>query len=106
MSNSNNDIVPGFDEWIDETLVVRLAECKRVEHCLVIYLSGYMDIYNANYFQRRIAQAIEAGYVNLIFECAQMEMVSSVMIGNFTAFVKAVKPRGGDLVLLNIKSGV
>ncbi|MFW6223263.1 MAG: STAS domain-containing protein, partial [Spirochaetota bacterium] len=42
----------------------------------------------------------------LIFHCSGLNYVSSTGIGSFTAFLQAVKPRGGDLVLLEIQPKV
>jgi hypothetical protein len=53
-----------------------------------------------------VAKAIEAGFIRLIFQCAGLNYVSSTGIGSFTAFLKSVKPRGGDLVLLEIQPKV
>ncbi|MDR0475766.1 MAG: anti-sigma factor antagonist [Treponema sp.] len=103
---TNNDIVPGFDEEKDESLKIKLQRVTEVEGCLVLYLTGYIDTYNSNYFQKRIQKAIEAGFIRLIFQCGGLNYVSSTGIGSFTAFLKAVKPRGGDLVLLDIQPKV
>ena len=71
-----------------------------------MFLTGYIDTYNSNYFQKRVAKAIESGFIKLIFQCSGLNYVSSTGIGSFTAFLKSVKPRGGDLVLLEIQSKV
>lgn len=103
---SNNDIVPGFDEEKDESLKIRLQKIDGTEGCLVLYLTGYIDTYNSNFFQKRVNRAIEAGFTKLIFHCSGLNYVSSTGIGSFTAFLKAVKPRSGDLVLLEIQPKV
>ncbi len=103
---TNNDIVPGFDDDKDESLKIKLQKVNEVEGCLVLYLTGYIDTYNSNYFQKRVAKAIESGFVRLIFQCGGLNYVSSTGIGSFTAFLKAVKPRSGDLVLLEIQPKV
>jgi anti-anti-sigma factor len=103
---TNNDIVSGFDDEKDDSLKIKLQKVDDVEGCLVLYLSGYIDTYNSNYFQKRIAKAIESGFIRLIFQCSGLNYVSSTGIGSFTAFLKAVKPRGGDLVLLEIQPKV
>src|SRR6056297_856839 len=103
---SNNEIVPGFYEEKDESLKIRLQKIDSVEGCLVLYLTGYIDTYNSNFFQKRVNRAVEAGYTKLIFHCSGLNYVSSTGIGSFTAFLKAVKPRGGDLVLLEIQPKV
>jgi len=102
----NNDIVPGFDDEKDESLKIKLQRVNEVEGCLVLYLTGYIDTYNSNYFQKRVLKAIEAGFIRLVFHCGGLNYVSSTGIGSFTAFLKGVKPRGGDLVLLEIQPKV
>lgn len=102
----NNDIVPGFDDEKDDSLKIRLQKIDEVKGCLVLYLTGYIDTYNSNYFQKRVARTIENGFIHLIFHCGGLNYVSSTGIGSFTAFLKAVKPRGGDLVLLEIQPKV
>jgi len=103
---ANNDIVSGFDDEKDESLKIRLQKVDEVEGCLVLYLMGYIDTYNSNYFQKRVSRAIEAGFTRLIFHCGGLNYVSSTGIGSFTAFLKSVKPRSGDLVLLEIQPKV
>jgi anti-anti-sigma factor len=103
---NNNDIVPGFDEEKDESLRIKLEKVPDVEGALVLYLSGYIDTYNSNFFQKRVNRAVEAGYTKLIFNCGGLSYVSSTGIGSFTAFLKTVKPRGGDIVLLEIQPRV
>jgi len=102
----NNDIVSGFDDEKDDSLKIKLQQVDEVEGCLVLYLTGYIDTYNSNYFQKRVQKAIEAGFIRLVFQCNGLNYVSSTGIGSFTAFLKAVKPRGGDLVILEIQPKV
>jgi anti-anti-sigma factor len=102
----NNDIVNGFDDEKDDSLKIKLQQVNEVEGCVVLYLSGYIDTYNSNYFQKRVQKAIEAGFIRLVFQCNGLNYVSSTGIGSFTAFLKSVKPRGGDLVLLEIQPKV
>jgi anti-sigma B factor antagonist len=103
---TNNDIVPGFDDEKDDSLKIRLQKVDDTEGCVILYLTGYIDTYNSNFFQKRVGRAMEAGFVRLIFHCGSLNYVSSTGIGSFTAFLKTVKPRGGDLVLLEIQPKV
>ena len=66
---SNNDIVPGFDDERDDSLKIRLQKIEDTQGCLVLYLTGYIDTYNSNYFQKRVVKAIESGFIRLIFHC-------------------------------------
>jgi anti-sigma B factor antagonist len=102
----NNDIIPGFDDEKDDSLKIRLQRFEEVQNCLALYLTGYIDTYNSSYFQKRVAKAIDTGFIKLIFHCGGLNYVSSTGIGSFTTFLKAVKPRGGDLVLLEIQPKV
>ena len=102
----NNEIVPGFDDEKDESLKIKLQTMPDVEGGLILKLNGYIDTYNSNYFQKRIQLAVEAGYIRLIFHCNDLNYVSSTGIGSFTSFLKTVKPKGGDLVLLEIQTKV
>jgi anti-anti-sigma factor len=103
---TNNEIVHGFDDEKDESLKISLQKVDGIEGCLILSLMGYIDTYNSHYFQKRIARAVESGFIKLIFQCNGLNYVSSTGIGSFTAFLKSVKPRGGDLVLLEIQSKV
>ena len=102
----NNDIVPGFDDEKDDSLKIRLDKIDDAPRCVMMTLVGYIDTYNSNFFQKRVQKAIESGFVRLIFQCSGLNYVSSTGIGSFTTFLKAVKPQGGDLVLLDIQPKV
>ena len=104
--DTNNSIIPGFDAEKDDSLSISLRKAENVSNCLFIYLSGYIDTYNSSFFQKKITQIIEAGYVNLIFNCSSLNYVSSTGIGSFTVFLKLVKPKNGDIVLLEIQPKV
>ena len=105
MSN-NNDLVPGFNDEKDDSLKITLERIENVDNGLVIYLNGYIDTYNSSFFQKRISKVVETGFVNLIFNCSSLNYVSSTGIGSFTAFLKLIKPKGGDIVLLEIQPKV
>lgn len=103
---SNNEIVPGFDEEKDSSLKISLEKVENKENTILIILNGYIDTYNSVYFQNQVGRIVSAGYINLIFSCAGLNYVSSTGIGSFTAFLKLVKPKGGDIVLLSIQPKV
>jgi anti-sigma B factor antagonist len=90
----NNKIVPGFDDEKDESLNIRLQRIEDVPGCLVLYLTGCIDTYNCSNFQKRVAKATEAGFTRLILDMAGINYVSSVDIGCYMTFLKAVKLRG------------
>ncbi len=103
---SNDDIVTGFDDETDDRLEIRLEKVDGVDGCLLIHLEGNVDTYNANTFLKRVHKAIEAGYAKLILHCGGLGVVSSDIFGCFADFLKKVKPKGGDLVLLKVQPKV
>ena len=96
---TNNEIVPGFDYEMSDNLKINLQNIDEVKKCLLVSLSGYIDTYNSVIFQNQIQKAIDAGFIKLIFQCNSLNYVSSTGIGSFTAFLKIVKPQGGDMIL-------
>jgi len=104
--DNNNAIIPGFDNEKDDSLTIVLRKAEGVNRGIFIYLSGYIDTYNSSFFQKQVSKVIEAGYINLIFNCSSLNYVSSTGIGSFTVFLKVVKPKGGDVVLLEIQTKV
>ena len=103
---NNNTLVPGFDEEKDDSLKISLEKLESVNSGLKIYLNGYIDTYNSNFFQKKISKVVDAGFINLIFNCSALNYVSSTGIGSFTSFLKMLKPKGGDIVLLDIQPKV
>lgn len=102
----NNEFVPGFDDDKDDTLKISLEIIDGVDNGILVSLNGYIDTYNSVFFQKQVGKIISAGYVRLIFACSNLSYVSSTGIGSFTSFLKLVKPRSGDIVLMNIQPKV
>jgi anti-sigma B factor antagonist len=104
--SSNDAIVPGFDNEKDDSLRIQLWKIDGLEHGLLLSLDGYVDSYNRPSFERRVILAIDAGHIRLVFDMHGLKYSSDVGIGVFTAFLKLVKPRGGDIAFLGIPSRV
>jgi anti-sigma B factor antagonist len=100
---SNNDIVLGFDEEKCQSLEIQIRRVNEVEHGLLLSLTGYLDVYYNPCFLRRVTKAIDAGYTRLIFDMHGYRDIGEPGIGVFTAFLKAVKPRGGDITFFSIQ---
>jgi len=102
---TNDDIIPKFNDDNDESLKINLQKVN-IEGGLVVGLSGKIDTYNSTFFQKQVQQVIETGFTRLLFNCSDLNYVSSTGIGSFVAFIKAVKPHGGDVVLLEVQPKV
>ncbi len=61
---SNDSIVQGFDLEKDDSLKITL---QARDEALILYLTGYIDTYNSNLFQKRVVKAVNAGFTKLIF---------------------------------------
>ncbi len=66
---------------------------------MTLNLKGFLDTYNSADFQREINKLIEAGETKLLFNCSELNYVSSTGIGAFTAFLKTLKQKQGNMVL-------
>ena len=71
-----------------------------------LILTGYLDTYNSPEFQSHINQFIETGVVRIIFNCNGLNYISSTGIGAFTAFLKNLKQKKGDMVLFGLQHKV
>lgn len=102
----NNSLVPGFDSEADNYLKISLQRLNEVENAVLISLNGYIDTYNSVFFQDQIKKLINAGFTRLVFNCKNLSYVSSTGIASFTIFLKLIRPKGGDIVLLEIQPKV
>jgi len=73
---------------------------------LTMNLKGFLDTYNSADFQREVNKVIESGFIKILFNCSELNYVSSTGIGAFTAFLKTLKQKNGDLVLLYLQPKV
>ena len=103
---NNNDLVSGFNDEKDDSLKISLEKVDAVDNAILVILNGYIDTYNSVYFQKQVNKIVGNGFVNIVFNCSNLNYVSSTGIGSFTAFLKLVKPKNGDIDLLNIQPKV
>jgi anti-sigma B factor antagonist len=102
----NNLIIPGFDDERNEQITITLKKVDSVPNCIVFELKGHVDTYNSPFFQRQVQKAINADFINLIFNANGLNYLSSTGIGCFTAFLKAVKPKDGNVVFFGMPDKV
>ena len=55
---NGNALIPGFDDERDDSLKITLDKNDSVPHCIIIYLNGYIDTYNSNFFQKKITKIV------------------------------------------------
>ena len=91
---------------IKDSLRIYLEKDASDVQMLEMTLKGFLDTYNSSDFQREVNKIIESGSLKILFNCAELNYVSSTGIGAFTAFLKTLKQKQGDLVLANLQPKV
>ncbi len=84
---------------IKDSLRIYLEKDNKDSSFIVMNLKGFLDTYNSADFQREVNKIIESGFVKILFNCSELNYVSSTGIGAFTAFLKTLKQKNGDMVL-------
>jgi anti-sigma B factor antagonist len=102
----NNDVVQGFDNEKDEHLKLTLQKIQEPDGGLVVHASGYVDTYNADFFQEQIEKLVEAGFPRIAIEMGAISYVSSAGMAAFTFLLRMTRGRNGDLVLNRIQPRV
>mgnify|MGYP003302355185 CR=1 FL=1 len=96
----NNALVSGFDNTTNDNLKITLSAPDGLREGLVITLNGYIDIYTSAFFQAQIEKIMGAGFINLIFDCKNLDYVSSTGIGVFSSLLKNIKLQSNRLTKL------
>ncbi|MBO7175246.1 MAG: STAS domain-containing protein [Treponema sp.] len=102
----NNALISGFDDTTNDSLSITLSSCEELKDGVIITLNGYIDIYTSQFFQEKIEKIVNAGYINLIFVCKNLNYVSSTGIGVFSSLLKNIKLQSGDIILVEMPEKV
>lgn len=84
---------------IKDSLRMQIEKDANDSSMIILNLKGFLDTYNSADFQREVNKLIETGFIKILFNCSELNYVSSTGIGAFTSFLKTVKQKKGDLVL-------
>jgi anti-anti-sigma factor len=99
---SNNEIVPGFNDEINENLRITLQTVPDFLDGLVLNLAGSIDTYNSMIFYEQMSRLVEVGYTRFFFHCGDLEHISSTGIGSLTALLKTLKAKGGAMTFFEM----
>ncbi len=91
---------------IKDSLRIYLEKDAGDSQFLEMTLKGFLDTYNSSDFQREVNKIIDSGSLKILFNCSELNYVSSTGIGAFTAFLKTLKQKQGDLVLASLQPKV
>lgn len=103
---TNNSIVPGFDDDSDDTLKITLRRLPNIDNGCLIILSGFIDTYNSNFFQNQMTKVVSAGLTKIILECSQLTGIASTGFGALTNLVKSLNSLNGELVLASVQQTI
>jgi len=101
-NRSNEDLVPGFDLESGEKPRIELARILRLEMALEVRVRGVIDAYNSAAFRTRMAKAIEAGFIFLVFDCRELRMNGKAGAAGFHDLAGDAATRGGRLALFGM----
>lgn len=107
----NNSIVAGFDDERNESLSIILGKNEAGlpsdgGAVLFIHLNGYIDSWNTSFLVKKVESTINAGFNKIVFCCAQLNYAASTAVGAFAGFLKTLKARGGDMVMVDVQPNV
>ncbi|HEY8350729.1 MAG TPA: STAS domain-containing protein [Clostridiales bacterium] len=84
-------------------LIVR-AECS--EKNAEIFVSGEIDIYNAQQFKEKIYQAVENSKGDVSIDCSGLNYLDSTGLGVFVGALKKAKQDDRNIHIVNIKDNI
>jgi anti-anti-sigma factor len=91
---------------IKDSLKITPMVVDGVDNTVQLVLNGYLDTYNSPEFQSHVNNLINTGIQCLIFNCNGLNYISSTGIGAFTAFLKMMKSKNGDMALFGLQKKV
>ena len=78
---------------IDNSIKLICSLINESKNLLFIQISGYIDSYNCSSFIDEILKLTDSGYINLIFDCNELNYVSSTGIGSLASIIKELEPK-------------
>ena len=68
----------------------------------VIRLEGFVDAHTAPEFESELQRAIDAGRVQIVVNCKDLDYISSAGLGVFMGCIEQVRDLGGDIKISNL----
>lgn len=101
-ASSPTELALGEGEDDGDGRCARFEDLLGIPGGLVVRFSGAMDRRAGSWFFGVVARRVEAGYIRLALDLSGLQWVPSPGIGHLTGILKAIKLRGGRLVLFGI----
>jgi anti-sigma B factor antagonist len=68
----------------------------------IVYPHGFLDAHTAPEFESALQSAIDAGRVQIIVNCKDLDYISSAGLGVFMGCIESVRDLGGDIKISNL----
>ncbi len=81
-------------------------EIKTIEDIDCLYLKGYLDAHTAPDLEDAISNIINNGRIKIIINFSNLDYISSAGLGVFMAFIEALREKGGDIKMSDMKPKV
>ncbi|HOQ08199.1 MAG TPA: STAS domain-containing protein [Clostridiales bacterium] len=83
-----------------------IVRAEYSERDAVVYLSGEIDIYNAQQFKEKIYQVVENSKGDVSIDCSDLNYIDSTGLGVFVGALKKAKQNNRDIHILNIRDNI
>mgnify|MGYP000885595472 CR=1 FL=1 len=99
-----NDVITEFESVKDGTNAVKLNAFIE-DDVLVVSMTGELNTYNSDFFQKRVAVLEKLNMKNYVFNLGALTYVSSTGIGSFIQILNSLKRKipPAEMVLCGIK---
>lgn len=84
-------------------LEIKVTDSGEVQ---IFSIAGRLDSTTSAHFEKAVIEGINAGQTHLIFDCSQLDYISSAGLRVILVTVKRLKPANGALVLCGLKNSL
>lgn len=68
----------------------------------IVYPQGFLDAHTAPEFEQELQAAIDAGRVQIVVNCKDLDYISSAGLGVFMGCIESVRELDGDIKISNL----
>jgi len=88
---------------IKDNLAIDYEDYRSNRSIIIINIKGIIDSLNFFEFKNAVQEIISQNYKKLLFNCQELDNVSSTGVGVFVSIYKSLKEQKGDMIMLSIK---
>ncbi len=88
---------------IKDNLAIDYEDCRENRSIIIINIKGAIDSMNFFEFKKAVEEIISQNYKKLLFNCQELNNISSTGVGVFVSIYRVLKELKGDMIMLSIK---